>query len=338
MPVLAFDMTTANHESRRFEFRGSNQADYYEGELKPLSLHNIDVRIEKSCAGGYTICKELSRSGLAFRRSWGHIRNDKTDLTIFWFMRRGRMSISHASGRHVVNPGECAITRSTRPFYMELTPPEGGGELEVMHVVAPSHMIYGILSESVHFGHPFPASIGELALTDRILDIVFEKDAEIDQELAEQLVQTLLEGIGRTVTRLSGSPPSRETISDKRVGDITRYIGQNFSNPDMSAKMVADSCGISLRYLCHVLKNNGMSFSSLVWGKRAAATHEWLTNEKMRDYSISELAYRAGFKSSAHFSRMFKSKYGVSPRQFRATEGQADQTETSIQPSDSRTA
>jgi AraC-like DNA-binding protein len=316
MPVLAFDMTTANHESRRFEFRGTNKADYYDGDLVPLSSHNIDVRIEKSLAGEYTICKEVSRSGLAFRRSWGHIRNDKTNLVIFWFLRRGQMTISHAGGRHVVNAGECAITRSTRPFYMELVPPENS-ELEVMHVVVPSHKIYAVLSENIEAGRAFPASSGELALTDRILELVFEQDDQIDQDMAEQLVQALLTGISKTITRLSGNPPARETICDKRIGDITRYINQNFANPDLNARMVADSCGISLRYLCHVLKKSALSFSNLIWDKRMTTAHDWLGDEKMQHYAISEIAYLAGFKSSAHFSRMFKSRYGLAPREYR---------------------
>jgi AraC-like DNA-binding protein len=32
---------------------------------------------------------------------------------------------------------------------------------------------------------------------------------------------------------------------------------------------------------------------------------------------VSEIAYRVGFKSAAHFSRMFKQKFKVSPRQYR---------------------
>lgn len=316
MPVLAFDMTTANHESRRYEFRGRNKADYYDGDLTPLSSGNVDMRIEKSLAGEYAICKEVSRSGLAFRRSWGHIRNDKTNLVIFWFLRKGQMSIANGSGRHVVHAGECAITRSSRPFYMELVPPENG-ELEVMHVVVPSHKIQSVLGENIEIGRPFPASNGELALTDRILDLVFEQDDQIDQDMAEQLIQALLAGVSKTITRLSGNPPARESITDKRIVDINRYINQNFANPDLNAKMVAESCGISLRYLCHLLKKSGVLFSNLIWEKRMTTAHDWLRDENMQHYAISEIAYLAGYKSSAHFSRMFKSRYGIAPREFR---------------------
>ena len=57
MPVLAFDMTTANFESRRFEFRGKNGSDYYDGDLAPLSPDAVDMQIEKSAAGDYSVAK-----------------------------------------------------------------------------------------------------------------------------------------------------------------------------------------------------------------------------------------------------------------------------------------
>lgn len=317
MPVLAFDMTTANHESRRFEFRGKNKTDYYDGELKALSAHEVDMRIEKSLAGEYSIYKLTSRSGLAFRRTWSHIRNDKTNVTVFWFVRHGRITVSYPGSRYTINPDECAITRSSRPFYMELTPDEGG-HLEAIHVVVPSHKLYSIISEGLEVGRPFPTSTGDLFLTERIFTMLFEEDDQIDPGTAEQLVQTLITGLGKTISRISGSVAQRCSIADRRVADITRYINQHFANSDLNAKMVAESCGISLRYLCHILKKSDLSFSTLVWERRMETAHAWLQDERMRHYSICEIAYLVGFKSSAHFSRMFKARHGVAPREFRS--------------------
>jgi AraC-like DNA-binding protein len=166
-------------------------------------------------------------------------------------------------------------------------------------------------------GRPFPTTIGDLSLAERILTLVFEENDQIDPDVAEQLVQTLLQGLGKAIARISGNPAQRCSIADKRISDITRYINQHFGNPDLNAKMVADRCGISLRYLCHILKKNSMSFSALLWDRRMATAHDWLKDGKMQHYSISEVAYMVGFKSSAHFSRMFNMRFGVAPREFR---------------------
>lgn len=316
MPMLAFDMTTANYEYRRLEFRGKNNSDYYEGDLYPLLPADVDMQIEKSVAGEYAIYKLTSRSGLTFRRSWNHIRSDKTDVTVFWFVRRGRIAVSYADVKHVINPHECAITRSSRPFYMGLTP-DKSGLLEALHVVVPSHELYSIISDGLEAGKPFPASKGDLFVLERILTVLFEEDGQIDEGIAEQLVATLLMGLGKSISRIGGSPPPRFSVVEKRVSDITGCIGRHFANPDLNARMVAEKCGISLRYLCHILKKNQLSFSNLVWERRMERAGQWLKDPAMQHHLVCEIAYLVGFKSSAHFSRMFKTRFGVAPSAYR---------------------
>jgi len=316
MPVLAFDMTTSNHESRRFEFRGKNNVDYYDGELKPLFGAEVDMKIEKSAAGEFLIYKLASRTPLAFRRSWSHIRRDHTNVTIFWFVQRGRVTVSHADKRYEINSGNCAITHSSKPFYMELMP-DADGMLEAMHLVVPSHKMYPMLNENVDMGHPFCATKGNLYLAERTLALLFEQEDEVDPESAGHLVEVLLNSLVRTVDAIVGTPEPPQTIAERRVEDIQRYINQSFSNVDLNIKMVADNCGISLRYLCHVLKKSDLSFSGLVWDRRIATAEQWLADEKMQHNPISVIAYLAGFKSSAHFSRMFKIRRGIAPGEFR---------------------
>ena len=74
---------------------------------------------------------------------------------------------------------------------------------------------------------------------------------------------------------------------------------------------------ISPRYLCYILKKSELSFSNLLWERRMNTAYDWLKDGKMQHYSISEIAYLVGFKSSAHFSRMFKLRFSVAPREFR---------------------
>jgi AraC-like DNA-binding protein len=44
----------------------------------------------------------------------------------------------------------------------------------------------------------------------------------------------------------------------------------------------------------------------------------WLSSSKPSDISIAEIAFRVGFKSPAHFSRMFKRLFDKGPREYRA--------------------
>ena len=51
--------------------------------------------------------------------------------------------------------------------------------------------------------------------------------------------------------------------------------------------------------------------------QRLEKARNWLSASDPRDISISEIAYGVGFKSPAHFSRMFKRVFKVNPREFR---------------------
>jgi AraC-like DNA-binding protein len=98
-----------------------------------------------------------------------------------------------------------------------------------------------------------------------------------------------------------------------------RYVEIHLADPKLNAEMVAQACGISRRYLSHLLRQNGTSFPNLIWDWRLKTAHEWLSSEVGNNISIAEVAFRIGFKSPAHFSRLFKRVYKMSPREYRAT-------------------
>lgn len=82
--------------------------------------------------------------------------------------------------------------------------------------------------------------------------------------------------------------------------------------------MTAKGCGISPRYLTTLLKQNGTSFSDLIWQRRLEQARAWMARSDAASISISEIAYAVGFKSPAHFSRMFKRVYARNPSDYRA--------------------
>jgi AraC-like DNA-binding protein len=54
-----------------------------------------------------------------------------------------------------------------------------------------------------------------------------------------------------------------------------------------------------------------------VLAKRLEAAQAMLLCESYREQAIASIAYQCGFKDPAHFSRLFKARYGASPRNCR---------------------
>jgi len=85
--------------------------------------------------------------------------------------------------------------------------------------------------------------------------------------------------------------------------------------------MVANSMGISRRYLTRLFERDGSSVMRYVLQQRLERAKRILTNGGAV-LRISDVAWQCGFVSAAHFSRAFKKQYGRSPTDFQG--GDAD--------------
>lgn len=299
-------------------FRGARNQEYYLGEYTIDAGSVIDVRAEKKAVGTSSIIRLRSRTKLHFKRTWTHIREDGTDVVVLWFVKRGRLSIDHQCGATVAKAGDFAVTRSVTPFTIECQTDEDS-QHEVLHVIVPAHVLRRCLPQAPQTGFCVPAQGREFSLAERILTEVYEDGGELSDPIAQMLVESALLVLADAIKSRDCAAPARQTLSERRRQDVLRYIEVHLSDPKLSIATVAKGCGISPRYLSFLLKLHGTSFSSLVWDKRLKTARQWLAASKPGEASISEVAYKVGFKSPAHFSRMFKRAFSVSPRNYRST-------------------
>jgi len=314
--LFAFD--ERNYHECQTNFRGENNQEYYLGEYTIDSGSTIDVRADKKAVGAYSIIRLKSKSRLFFRRSWSHIREDATDVTVLWFVKRGSLCISHQCGKSIAKAGDFVITRSMAPFSMECRTDEQSMH-EVLHVVVPSHIFRRFLPDDINAGFCAPADRREFRIAETMFNEVFEDSDELTNQTEQLLVDSALTVLTEGVKHCENSMHERQSLSQKRRQDVLRYVEIHLSDPKLNAEMVAQACGISRRYLSHLLRQHGTSFPNLIWDWRLKTAHEWLSSEVGNDISIAEVAFRIGFKSPAHFSRLFKRVYKMSPREFRSS-------------------
>lgn len=314
--LFAYD--ERNYHEGQTTFRGENNQEYYLGEYAIDAGSKIDVRADKKAVGACSIIRLQSKTRLFFRRSWSHIREDATDVTVLWFVKRGSLCISHQCGNSTACAGDFVITRSMAPFTMECRTDDQSTH-EVLHVVIPSHIFRRFIPDEINAGFCTPTTRREFRIAERIFTDVFEDSDELTERTEQLLVDSALSVLTEGVKHCENSMHERQSLSQKRRQDVLRYVEIHLSDPKLNAEMVAQACGISRRYLSHLLRQNGTSFPNLVWDWRLKTAHEWLSSETGNTISIAEVAFRIGFKSPAHFSRLFKRVYKVSPREYRTT-------------------
>jgi acetamidase/formamidase/AraC-like DNA-binding protein len=101
---------------------------------------------------------------------------------------------------------------------------------------------------------------------------------------------------------------------------LCQAIERKLDDPDLTPARVAEAEGISERYLQKLFEGSGSSFTHYLRERRLQRTSAELSSSAEAHHSISEIAYRNGFNDSAHFSRAFRHRFGLSPREFRQQE------------------
>jgi len=317
MTETLFVFDKGNYRDCQKAYRGERNQEYYLGDYVIEAGSVIDVRADKKAVGSCSIIRLRSKTTLSFRRSWTHIREDATDVAVLWFVKRGRLCISHQSGQSTAEAGEFAITQSMTPFYIECQP-DGESLHEVLHIIVPAHVFRRFVPHEIRSGFTVPGHRREFAIAERILVEVFEDPGELRESVEQLLVDSALAVVAQVLQDTAGCAPARQSLPDIRLQDALRYIDIHLSDPGLTIAMVAEANAISPRYLSFLLKQNGTPFSELIWDKRMEIASRWLASSRPGEISIAQVAFRVGFKSPAHFSRMFKRVFKIGPREYRA--------------------
>jgi acetamidase/formamidase/AraC-like DNA-binding protein len=134
------------------------------------------------------------------------------------------------------------------------------------------------------------------------------------ETVAQGLVELLCTFIGKLAA------PVRDGGSTSRAATMNRIcqtIERELIDPELTPARVAQNEGISERYLQKLFEGIGDNFSHYLRERRLQRACADLANSSEAHHTISEIAYRYGFGDSAHFSRTFRARFGLSPREFR---------------------
>lgn len=103
-------------------------------------------------------------------------------------------------------------------------------------------------------------------------------------------------------------------MSDYYIKEAINFIEQNFQN-NITIEDIAAVCGINRSYFGKIFRNSiGRSPQEFLIHYRMVKATELL---KLTSLSIAEIGSAVGYENQLHFSRAFKTIYGISPREWR---------------------
>ena len=107
-----------------------------------------------------------------------------------------------------------------------------------------------------------------------------------------------------------------ESNDDDHIDDrIINFLGQNYTNPNLTLNELTKEFGISSREMSTIIKRKTeMTFPKYINFMRVEEAKRILLSKQYK--TISEVGYAVGFNSPSNFNRVFKSIVGTSPKQF----------------------
>lgn len=105
---------------------------------------------------------------------------------------------------------------------------------------------------------------------------------------------------------------------------VCRAIEARLGETSLRLTDIADSEGLSVRYLQKVFDAAGQTFGTYLRNRRLERCRIDLADTRQRKVTIAEIAFRWGFGDAAHFSNAFRDRFGLSPGSVRRRSAEAD--------------
>lgn len=102
-----------------------------------------------------------------------------------------------------------------------------------------------------------------------------------------------------------------------RLRELLSIIEARFADPSLSPAAIAESLGLSDRYVRDLLFESGETFSERVLELRLQKARAMLSDLRFDRLKVSDIALASGFNEVTYFNRRFRARFGCSPTQYR---------------------
>ena len=98
---------------------------------------------------------------------------------------------------------------------------------------------------------------------------------------------------------------------------LADHVDRHLADPELAIDQIARSLACSKRYLHKLFLKQDMTLARLIWNRRLEKCRIDLRDPEHGERTITEIALAWGFNDSHHFSRLFRERFGVTPRDYR---------------------
>lgn len=214
----------------------------------------------------------------------------------------------------VLQAGDLAVYDTDRPYSLVFD-----DDFRTMVVMFPKHLI-SLPSDMI--GQLTAVRIsGQGGLGGMVVPYLTQLAGNLDQlagTTGARLAHSALDLVTTVFTRELGLDGVSADPHRALVQRIRSYIDRNLASTDLGPATIASAHFISTRHLHGLFQEQGVTVSTWIRTRRLEQCRRDLLDPMLADRPVAAIAARWGFVDAAHFSRAFKSAFGISPSEYRA--------------------
>jgi AraC-like DNA-binding protein len=291
-------------------------AQFDRAEITPTDLERFNAAIQTGELGALRFAR-LSCVGSAIDRSLTPGAGAAHSYSLIVQLSGSGTLCQYGQEAHM-QAGDLALCDNATPhshFMAERS------ELILLRI--PAHALRGHLPSPEQFcGRRLPGNAGTTSVAAALVtNLCHRTRTGLPPSVQDGLAHQLLELIAISYALAFDTLIAPSSVVGNRYAKARRFIEQHLRDPELGPQKIARSLNVSSRYLRMIFAGEKDSVSSYILRRRLEEVAHQLADTRWRGRSICEIAFDWGFNSAPHFSRSFRERYGMSPREYRARQG-----------------
>jgi len=279
---------------------------------------NVDVKAARpddyrgfirEAAFGDIVLTDILLSEQSIRRNAGHLSRLDKDCYYLQFIHHGNLRVLQRGESHESNAARGALFCATEQYELQCL-----GEVRSFYLELPrADFAQRFEKEAIPVSAIFDSTRGLGRIATEFCAMLASEGGGLGDATRRQLGDQLMDMLAITLQASNEDAPTAEgSVRAARLRSVKMWIENRLTDPELTLDDIAAANGISLRYLHQLFEPEERTVSEWIWDRRLQRCYAEIAKGDGR--LITQIAYENGFNSSAHFSTMYRRKYGVSPR------------------------
>jgi AraC-like DNA-binding protein len=271
---------------------------------------NFNVDAQTRSEGGFVVARFNTIGGCAqLERTAAEIGSDGRDAYCLYVPLRGTHELEQCQRSAICSPATVALISIGEPYLQTKL-----GDNDTLYLLMPRTFV----DQRLLHGEDVCARL--VSARDGVARLAADTLAALQREASKMSTDEF-----RVATHAAGElvllavAGAADLMSDTRsirasnLARAKRVIRARLADTDLSLSDIASECGLSLRYLHDLFRDDGRTVREYLQGERLLSARRML-ERRGGPATVTDICLACGFSNPSQFSTAFRRAFGLSPR------------------------